>query len=141
MEAWMLSTLTFFGMFMNLLLAMYSLLDLHSTFWHFKTFNPCLSELIWLLKKETFGFCSIILKIDLIWYGSLRQCRKWGYMFISALDLMSVQNGILGTWNFCSFNFVASIHYYIPSSFWFFFFLLWLGHYLLLNLVKMNSLV
>jgi hypothetical protein len=57
-------------------------------------------------KRKLFGFCSIILKVDLIWYGSLRRCRKGGYMFISALDLMSVQNGILGTWNFCSFIFL-----------------------------------
>lgn len=69
-------------------------------------------------------------------------------MFISALDLMSVQNGILGNWNFCSFIFLFfellfhpfMIISLLPLGFAFLFFL-WLGSYLLINLVKMNALV
>lgn len=49
--------------------------------------------------SEMFYFvlcCSTILKEGMIWHGSLRQCRKWGFMYTFGLDLMFVLSGILG---------------------------------------------
>ena len=53
------------------------------------------------------GF-STILKGDTIWWDSLRLYRKQGSMLISALDLMFVQNGILGTHQIFNIFFLRS---------------------------------
>lgn len=53
----------------------------------------------------------------MILFDSLRRCKKPGSMFISALDLMCVQNGIMG--NFCSKSCVRIVS---ENSIFFFFF-------------------
>lgn len=126
----MLSTLMFFGMFMSLLLAMYSLLDLHSTFWHLKFYNPCLSELMWLLKKETFWFLQYNFegRFDLVRF--IKTVQKGG-LYVH----LRIGPYVCAEWNFGYLEFllfyilvpltsVPSIHDYIPSSSWFCFLIL-----------------
>ena len=64
-------------------------------------FSFLVSLLLCLIFFPSDGF-STILKGDMIWWDSLRPYRKLGFMLISALDLMFVQSGILGTNQFFS---------------------------------------